>query len=197
MDSNKEVTVKKILRTWLAVLLVLIAGVLGLEASGVSLLPAVSGGKVVASEKPVVEKKKKNKNKNKTAENTKSEQASSDADKNKDVEVTEDGEYTSKEEVAAYIHQFGRLPSNYITKKEAQKLGWQSSEGNLDIVAPGKSIGGDRFGNYEGKLPSGKEYHECDIDYTGGYRGSKRIIYSDEGDVYYTEDQYNTFEQLY
>ena len=114
-------------------------------------------------------------------------------------DVTEDGEYTSKEEVAAYLHQFGHLPSNYITKKEAEALGWDSREGNLWEVAPGKSIGGSRFGNYEGSLPdkNGRKYYECDIDYTGGYRGAKRIIYSGDGLIYYTEDHYKTFEKLY
>ena len=113
--------------------------------------------------------------------------------------VTEDGEYTSKEEVAAYLHQFGHLPSNYITKKEAEALGWDSREGNLWEVAPGKSIGGSRFGNYEGSLPDkdGRKYFECDIDFEGGYRGKKRIVYSNDGLIYYTEDHYKTFEKLY
>ena len=113
--------------------------------------------------------------------------------------MEEDGTYTSKEDVAAYIHEFGHLPDNFITKKEAQKLGWVSSEGNLDEVAPGKSIGGDYFGNYEELLPvkKGRSYYECDIDFSGSYRGSKRIIYSNDGLIYYTEDHYKSFEQLY
>mgnify|MGYP000986946401 CR=1 FL=1 len=108
-------------------------------------------------------------------------------------------EESSKEDVAAYIHQFGHLPDNFITKKEAKNAGWVSSKGNLSEAAPGKSIGGDRFGNYEGILPEkeGRQYYECDIDSDGGYRGAKRIIYSDDGLVYYTEDHYETFELLY
>ncbi|MBQ7154779.1 MAG: hypothetical protein IJR85_04375 [Synergistaceae bacterium] len=115
------------------------------------------------------------------------------------VSVERDGTYTSKEYVAAYIHQFGRLPSNYITKAEARRLGWVSSQGNLNRVAPGKSIGGDRFGNYEQLLPEkkGRQYYECDIDYRGGRRNAKRIIFSSDGLIYYTEDHYNTFELLY
>lgn len=113
--------------------------------------------------------------------------------------VTEDGTYTTKKEVAEYIHEYGHLPSNFITKKEAKKLGWVSSEGNLDEVAPGMSIGGDYFGNYEGLLPEadGRDYYECDIDFDGTYRNAKRIIYSTDGLIYYTEDHYESFELLY
>lgn len=113
--------------------------------------------------------------------------------------ISEDGTYTSKDEVAAYIHEYGHLPSNFITKKEARNLGWVSSEGNLWEVAPGMSIGGDYFGNYEGNLPEakGRDYYECDIDTDGSYRGAKRIVFSDDGLIYYTEDHYETFELLY
>ncbi|MDO4621332.1 MAG: ribonuclease domain-containing protein [Eubacteriales bacterium] len=116
-----------------------------------------------------------------------------------ELSVVEDGSYTSKDEVALYIHEFGHLPGNFISKRKAEKLGWDSREGNLWEVAPGKSIGGSRFGNYEGLLPEDDDrtYYECDIDYDGGYRGAKRIIYSDDGLVFYTEDHYKTFEQLY
>ena len=113
--------------------------------------------------------------------------------------VLEDGEYTSKEEVALYIYLYNHLPDNFITKKEAKKLGWESKEGNLGEVAPGKSIGGDYFGNYEELLPEadGRDYYECDIDSDGGYRGAKRIVFSNDGLIYYTEDHYETFELLY
>ena len=107
------------------------------------------------------------------------------------------GYYYSKEEVAQYIHTFDCLPKNFITKKEAQKLGWDNSKGNLWDVADGMCIGGDYFGNYEGILPEDTEYHECDIDYQGGYRNAKRIIYGEDGSIYYTEDHYESFEQMY
>lgn len=112
--------------------------------------------------------------------------------------IAEDGSYTSKDEVALYIHIYGHLPENYITKDEAYDLGWKS-EGTLDEVAPGMSIGGDYYGNYEGVLPDepGREYHECDIDYESGNRNGKRIVYSNDGNIYYTEDHYNSFEHLY
>ena len=113
--------------------------------------------------------------------------------------ISEDGEYTTKEEVAEYIYTFGHLPSNFITKNEAKDLGWDSSKGNLSEVAPGKSIGGDRFGNREGNLPTkkGRKYTECDINADGGYRGAERIVFSNDGLIYYTGDHYNTFELLY
>ena len=113
-------------------------------------------------------------------------------------------EYDDKDHVAAYLRAFKELPPNYITKKEAQALGWVSSLGNLWEVAPGKSIGGDRFGNYEGQLPDakGRKYFECDIDYAldqaryRGGRNGKRIIFSSDGLIFYTEDHYNTFEDI-
>ena len=112
--------------------------------------------------------------------------------------IDRDGSYTSKEDVALYLKTYGELPSNFITKSEAQKLGWVSSKGNLHDVAPGKSIGGDKFGNYEGLLPkkSGRQYYECDIDYTGGFRDSKRIVYSNDGLIYYPDDHYETFTEI-
>ncbi len=115
------------------------------------------------------------------------------------VDISEDGNYTSKYEVALYIHSFNKLPSNYISKKAAEEQGWDPKLGNLDSVLPGMSIGGSTFGNYEGKLPkeNGRKYYECDIDYDGGNRNAKRIVYSSDGLIFYTEDHYNTFEKLY
>lgn len=107
----------------------------------------------------------------------------------------EGGEYTSKEDVALYLHTFGQLPSNFITKKQAQKLGWEG--GDLWRYAEGKSIGGDRFGNYEGMLPEDRDYKECDIDYHGGKRNAKRLVFSADGLIYYTGDHYESFELLY
>lgn len=113
--------------------------------------------------------------------------------------IREDGFYTSKEDVALYIHTFGHLPDNFLTKDEAEDLGWVSTKGNLWKVTDHMSIGGDYFGNYEKKLPQqkGRKYYECDINYNGGTRGAERIIFSNDGLIFYTEDHYNTFEQLY
>lgn len=112
--------------------------------------------------------------------------------------LPENGSYTTKEDVALYIHTYGRLPDNFITKKEAQDLGWPG--GNLEPYAPGMCIGGSRFGNYEGLLPEakGRTYTECDIDTLGSKsRGAKRIVFSNDGLIYYTEDHYESFELLY
>lgn len=112
--------------------------------------------------------------------------------------LPEDGSYTSKEDVALYIHLYGHLPPNFITKKEAEKLGWKG--GSLEPYAPGMCIGGSRFGNYEGLLPQtdGRSYTECDIDTLGAdKRGAKRIVFSNDGLIYYTEDHYASFELLY
>lgn len=113
--------------------------------------------------------------------------------------IAEDGSYTSPDEVALYLDTFGKLPQNFITKSAAKDLGWVSSQGNLDEVAPGKSIGGDRFGNYEGLLPKkeGRSYYECDVNYNGGYRGEERIVWSSDGLIYYTDDHYESFTLLY
>lgn len=109
--------------------------------------------------------------------------------------IDENGSYTSKEDVALYLNTYGELPDNFITKSEARALGWEG--GSLEPYAPGKCIGGDKFGNYEGLLPAGS-YHECDIDTLGkDSRGAKRIVYSADGNIYYTEDHYESFVLLY
>ena len=112
--------------------------------------------------------------------------------------IDENGTYTTKEDVALYIHTYGKLPSNFMTKQQAQELGWQG--GSLEQYAPGMCIGGNRFGNYEGILPekNGRKYTECDIDTLGASkRGAKRIVFSNDGLIYYTDDHYESFELLY
>ena len=114
------------------------------------------------------------------------------------VEISRDGEYTSKEDVAAYVRKFsGALPKNFITKNRARELGWQG--GPLEPYAPGKSIGGDKFGNYERRLPAlnGGFYRECDIDTKGKPRGAKRLVFTSKGKrIYYPDDHYQTFKEV-
>ena len=112
--------------------------------------------------------------------------------------IDEDGSYNSMEDVSLYLHTYDHLPDNYITKQEARDLGW--SGGSVERYAPGCAIGGDRFGNREGLLPSekGRTYYECDIDTIGETsRGAKRIIFSSDGLIYYPEDHYESFTLLY
>ena len=111
--------------------------------------------------------------------------------------IDEEGAFTSARDVAAYLQAYNKLPPNFITKAQARKLGW--SGGDLRPYARDKSIGGDRFGNYEGLLPAkkGRQYYECDIDTLGkSARGAKRLVYSNDGLIYYTTDHYKSFTQL-
>ena len=120
------------------------------------------------------------------------------SEKDPNVWITEDGTYDDKDHVALYIHAFGRLPSNYVTKKQAREKGWNS--GSLEPYFPGCCIGGDYFGNNEGLLPKkkGRTYYECDIGTMGKKsRGEKRIVFSNDGLVYYTSDHYESYELLY
>ncbi len=112
--------------------------------------------------------------------------------------LDEDGAYTTKEDLALYIHTYGHLPSNFITKKQAEKAGWNG--GSLERVLPGMCIGGDYFGNSEGALPKakGRKWTECDVNTLGAKkRGPERILFSNDGLIYYTPDHYESFELLY
>ena len=112
--------------------------------------------------------------------------------------LDEHAAYTTRDDVALYIHLYGTLPENFITKKQAQELGWNG--GSLEPYAVGCCIGGDRFGNYEGLLPAkdGRVFTECDIDTLGAdSRGAKRIVFSNDGLIYYTDDHYKSFTLLY
>ena len=110
----------------------------------------------------------------------------------------EDAWLYQKDDAARYLEAYGVLPQNYITKSEARDLGWVAEEGNLWDVADGMCIGGDVFGNREGLLPekAGRVYYECDVDYDGGFRSSHRLVFSDDGLIYYTEDHYEHFTLL-
>ncbi|MBO5823682.1 MAG: hypothetical protein J6Q93_01830 [Prevotella sp.] len=112
--------------------------------------------------------------------------------------IDENGVYTSAEDVALYIHTYGKLPNNFITKNKARDGGWPG--GSLEPYFPGMCIGGDRFGNKEGLLPDakGRQWTECDIDTLGAdSRGAKRIVFSNDGLIYYTDDHYESFTLLY
>ncbi len=88
----------------------------------------------------------------------------------------------------------GRLPSNYVTKRRAERLGWQPG-GDLCRVAPGDAIGGDRFRDRAHQLPdaAGRRWREADLDEHCGRRGGHRLIWSDDGLYFVTVDHYRTF----
>ena len=106
---------------------------------------------------------------------------------------------TDPQQIVNYLDRYGKLPENFITKKEAKALGWDSRYNYVGEVAPGKSIGGDHFGNYDGLLPDrkGRKWRECDVNYRGKKRGTERLIYSNDGLYYYTNDHYQTFTQMF
>ena len=113
--------------------------------------------------------------------------------------TAEPGPLDEAQRIADYIFEHGELPDNFITKKEAQALGWDNRYNYVSDVAPGKSIGGDYFGNYEKQLPvvKGRKYYEADCFYRGGKRNAYRIIYSTDGHVWFTGDHYQTFTELF
>lgn len=106
---------------------------------------------------------------------------------------------TDPQRIVNYLSIYGELPENFITKREAKDLGWDSRYNYVGEVAPGKSIGGDYFGNYDGQLPpkKGRKWYECDVNYRGKKRGAERLIYSNDGLYYYTNDHYQTFTQMF
>ena len=111
--------------------------------------------------------------------------------------VKEGAYYYDLQNVVLYLDCYHRLPDNYITKNEARDLGWEG--GSVEDYCEGAAIGGDRFGNREGVLPqNGKTvYFECDID-THGWknRGSRRLIYTKDGEYFYSPDHYETYRKV-
>lgn len=181
---------KKIISTLIAVVLVALFSVFGGPAEEAALPQLQQEIQIVETETPVVA----------DAPTQTEAQPQAPPETNAAVEtealIDPDGSYTTKEDVALYIHTYGCLPNNFMTKNEARALGWEG--GGLEKYAPGMCIGGDRFGNYEGLLPEDREYTECDIDTLGANsRGAKRIVFSDDGLIYYTDDHYESFELLY
>ncbi len=100
-------------------------------------------------------------------------------------------------EAVAAVRATGRLPRRYVTKDEAEGLGWRPGSDLCDS-APGRAIGGDRFGNRERRLPEkrGRRWFEADLDFACGRRGAKRLVWSSDGLVYVTIDHYETFREV-
>ncbi len=127
------------------------------------------------------------------------EQDAVDSEEQTKVETEFEMPVTDPQQIVNYLGIYGELPENFITKNEAKDLGWDSRYNYVGEVAPGKSIGGDRFGNYEGQLPSkkGRKWYECDANYRGKKRGAERVLFSSDGLYYYTNDHYQTFTQMF
>lgn len=105
--------------------------------------------------------------------------------------IDEDGLFISKDEVALYIATYNKLPANY--RKKSQVNGHISNDWTPENLA---SVGGDVFGNRERLLPikEGRTFIELDINYQGASnRGSERIVYSNDGLIFYTSDHYVSF----
>ena len=116
-----------------------------------------------------------------------------------EAEEEQTGPIIEPQAIADYLFKYGQLPENFITKNEARDLGWDSKYNYVSDVAQGYSIGGDKFGNYEGILPKkkGRQYYECDCYYVEGKRSAHRVVFSNDGLVFYTGDHYETFTQLF
>lgn len=105
-------------------------------------------------------------------------------------------ELTEETAIINYVKKHHKLRKYYIKKSEARKNGWEPSLGNLCEVLPGKAIGGDKFGNREGKLPKNQQYYEADVNYKCGKRNADRIIFTQQGEVWLTKDHYKTFIKI-
>ena len=194
---------KKVFAIALAVMMLLNV-VLGCTGKKKEAPPAANQTKITEYQNKEIGNQGKASDKDKTARQQKQKNSEIKSAANADtgikakVDVVKGKAYTDKDHVAAYIHVYKTLPPNYITKGQASKLGWKT-QGTLDQVAPGKSIGGDRFNNYEKILPDkqGRVWKECDIDYVRGNRNAKRICFSNDGLIYYSASHYQRFERLY
>ncbi|MCB1875413.1 MAG: hypothetical protein KDH88_05505 [Chromatiales bacterium] len=100
-----------------------------------------------------------------------------------------------------HLESTGRLPDCFLSKREAQDRGWGPGR-SLWRYAPGHSIGGSRFGNYERRLPGSYDgrYREADIDYDGRRRGASRLVFvpnsKGKGLIWLTVDHYNQFHRI-
>lgn len=191
---------KKIVRGLIALLLLL-----SLLLPQVAVVAANHDSGTRTTVMEIARSKKKNKNKDtatpKTAGTATPTAEKTEAPAGPTATPVPQGPITDVQSIADYLFANGCLPENFMTKKQAQALGWPG--GDLSRYAPGMSIGGDHFGNYEGVLPKYDEngrkitYHECDVNYTRGSRGADRIVFSSNGHVYYTADHYNTFTEIF
>jgi ribonuclease T1 len=100
-------------------------------------------------------------------------------------------------EAVGALRERGRLPARFITKNDAERAGWRPGD-DLCRSAPGRAIGGDNFGNREGRLPraAGRRWFEADLDFNCGRRGARRLLFSSDGLIFVTLDHYETFRPV-
>lgn len=115
--------------------------------------------------------------------------------------ISESGIYTARDSVAAYLCKFEKLPSNYRTKAEAEELyaatGKTFSKWNFNPWETlGVMVGGDTFQNSEGLLPQ-NAYRKCDVDYSAANRGTKRLVYAESCQIFYTANHYRSFTKIH
>ncbi|WP_157876858.1 polymorphic toxin-type HINT domain-containing protein [Streptomyces graminilatus] len=95
----------------------------------------------------------------------------------------------------------GKLPGNYVTKAQAAAAGWEPGKA-LGNRIPGAQIGGDVFENADGLLPHfpGRTWSEADVGLNNMMKRSKqpgtRLVYSNDGLAYVTNDHYKSFYAL-
>lgn len=121
-----------------------------------------------------------------------------ESDKSSPAALDEGGEYTSAEDVALYLHLYAHLPQNFIAKKDARRARLERRRAGrlrrrqMHRRRPVRKLRRTSAGRAR------REYHECDIDTLhAASRGAKRIVYSNDGLIYYTEDHYESFILLY
>lgn len=160
------------------------------ESGGVAAVTVISGSDEEAEEAPEAEEVPE------TEEEP--QQMPDEAPAETEADIDQEGYYYDLENVVLYLDTYGCLPGNYITKNEARDLGW--SGGSVENYLEGAAIGGDSFGNREGLLPKadGRKYTECDLDTLGqSSRGAHRLLFSNDGLYFYTQDHYESFTQVF
>lgn len=185
----------------LLALLLLLSGCAEVRETVTAALPEATEAFSVTTQAPAEEPAEKAAKATRKPKATKTPKAAKTAKPTKTPKpaAEETGPIIEPQAIADYLFEHGELPDNFITKKEAQALGWDSSRNYVSDVAPGKSIGGDWFGNYQGKLPraKGRTFRECDCNYVKGKRKDDRIVWSSDGRVWFTDDHYETFTELF
>lgn len=90
------------------------------------------------------------------------------------------------------------LPVYYISESDAKALGWKTFLGNLNQVAPDTMLTKGVYQNREQHLPvaENRMWYEADINYENGFRGSERILFSNDGLIFVTYDHYKTFVEI-